>query len=212
MNTEQIEFWQGSFGKEYTDRNTFSVEQLDQIYKEQYGVTRTEMNEQFVGQLAECRTLEVGCNVGNILLHLQSIGFNDLYGVELQPYAVEKAKERTNHINVLQGSAFDLPFKDRYFPLVYTSGVLIHLSPDHIAMVMDEMYRVSNRYIWGFEYYSDHYEEINYHGQSGKMWKSDFVSLFVSRYPDLQIVKETKYKYVKNDNVDQMYLLEKRIE
>jgi len=211
MNTQQIDFWRGKFGADYTDRNTFSVEELDHIYEEQYGVTRTDMNTAFVKELAANRTLEVGCNVGNILLNLQSIGLENLYGVELQHYAVERAKTRTMGINIVQGSAFDLPFKDRYFDLVFTSGVLIHISPNDIAQVMDEMYRVSSRYIWGFEYYADQYMQIDYHGNGEKMWKADFAGMFMKRFSDLRLAREEKYRYLKNvNNVDQMYLLEKK--
>ncbi len=210
MSKNQIDFWQGNFGKEYTDRNTFSTAELDLIYKEQYGVTRTEMSREFLNQHNIARTLEVGCNVGNVLLNLQSIGIEHLYAIELQQYAVEKAKERTKGINIIQGSAFDIPFKDGYFDLVFTSGVLIHISPNDVQSAIDEMYRVTNKYIWGFEYYADQYTEIDYHGNGDKMWKTNFAELFLNRYSDLKLVKEVRYPYLKNNkNVDQMYLLEK---
>ena len=47
-------------------------------------------------------------------------------------YAVEKGKENTKGINIIQGSAFDLPYKDNYFDLVCTNGVLIHGVRQHI--------------------------------------------------------------------------------
>lgn len=210
MKTNQMNFWESKFGEDYTERNTFSVNELDQIYKAQYGVTRTEMFTQFIKPLNVDRTLEVGCNVGNILINLQSAGMGNLYGIELQHYAVEKSKERTRGINIIQGSAFDLPFKDSYFDLVFTSGVLIHISPADIQIAMDEMYRVSSKYIWGFEYYADQHAEIEYHGNEGKMWKSNFASLFLNRFDNLKLVKQEKYPYITNqNNVDHMYLLEK---
>ncbi|MCD1260840.1 methyltransferase domain-containing protein [Paenibacillus athensensis] len=211
MNTQQIDFWKGKFGADYTDRNTFSVEELDRIYADQYGITRTDMNTAFIKEFTTSRVLEVGCNVGNILLNLQSIGFDKLYGVELQHYAVKRAKTRTTGINIIQGSAFDLPFKDGYFDMVYTSGVLIHIAPKDIGKVMDEMYRVSSRYIWGFEYYADQYTEIDYHGNGDKLWKANFAGMLLERFSDLRLVKEMKHRYLKNvNNVDQMYLLEKK--
>lgn len=209
MNTNQMEFWQGKFGSEYTDRNTFTLNELDQLYVDEYGVSRTDMNNEFIKPLHIQQALEVGCNVGNQLQALQTIGIQQLYGLELQWFAVEKAKELTKGINIIQGSAFELPFKDQYFDLVYTSGVLIHISPEHINHIIDEMYRVSNRYIWGFEYYADEYTEISYRGEQEKMWKGDFMKLFMQRYPDLRVVREKNYPYKNNSNVDQMYLLEK---
>ncbi|WP_281883041.1 pseudaminic acid biosynthesis-associated methylase [Paenibacillus sp. YYML68] len=211
MKTNQMDFWNGQFGSEYTDRNTYSYEELDGFYKAQFGVTRTEMNQEFLGGLSLATTLEAGCNVGNQLRCLQAMGFNGLYGIELQQYAVEKSKQLSRGINIIQGSLFDIPFKDSYFDMVFTSGVLIHISPDDIYKAIDEMYRVSNRYIWGFEYYAEAgYQEVQYRGNEDKLWKTNFMQLFLDRYPNLQVVKEKIYKYVQSDLVDQMYLLEKK--
>jgi pseudaminic acid biosynthesis-associated methylase len=203
-----MDFWKSKFGEDYTERNTYSVNELDSIYKEQYGYTRSEMNKAFIQEISLGRTLEVGCNVGNILLNLQSIGLESLYGIELQHYAVERSKSRCQGINIIQGSAFDIPFKNNFFDMVFTSGVLIHLSPEDIKVAMDEMYRVSNKYIWGFEYYAEEYMEIEYYGNGNKMWKTNFAQLFLDRFNNLKLVKEKKYPYLKNANIDQMYLLE----
>jgi pseudaminic acid biosynthesis-associated methylase len=210
MQTQQIQFWQSDFGAEYTERNKFSVDEQDALYTDEYGVTRTEMNKEFLSGLEISSFLEVGCNVANQLRCLQSMGFSPLYGVEVQAYAVERAKEITKGINIVQGSGFDVPFKDNYFDVVFTSGVLIHISPDDIYKIMDEIYRTSGNYIWGFEYYSETYMEIPYRGNSNKMWKANFMQLFLDRFPDLRVVKEKKYPYKYNDNVDQMYLLQKK--
>jgi len=56
-------------------------------------------------------------------------GINNLYGIELQQYAIEKAKALTKRINIIHGVADDIPFKDGYFDMVFTSGVLIHIHP-----------------------------------------------------------------------------------
>ncbi len=51
------------------------------------------MNAAFIGELPrEARILEVGCNTGMQLVGLQAMGFTNLYGIELQAYAVEKAR------------------------------------------------------------------------------------------------------------------------
>lgn len=209
MNTKEMQFWKGQFGSEYTDRNNFSVAELDEMYVQEFGVTRKEMNTQFLGNILVDRILEVGCNVANQLRCLQTMNYEHLFGIELQSYAVEKAKEVTKGINIIQGSAFDVPFKDDYFDLVFTSGVLIHLSPKDVNLAMDEIYRVSSKYIWGFEYYADTYQEIPYRDHQDKMWKTNFAQLYLDRFPTLKLVQEQKYKYIHNDNVDQMFLLEK---
>ena len=152
--TKQMEEWAGKFGEEYTDRNLMSLDELDQLYTDKFGISRTELNKEFLDDLKINRILEVGCNVGNQLLLLKKMGYPNLWGIELQDYAVEIARKRTSGINIVKSSAFDIPFKDSYFDLVFTSGVLIHISPDDIDNALDEMYRCTNKYIWGFEYYS----------------------------------------------------------
>lgn len=206
--TEQMEEWAGQLGKEYTDRNALSLDEMEVLYKRNYGVTRTELNERFLKRIdRSIRILEVGSNVGNQLFCLQRMGFSNLYGIELQSYAVELSKSRTRRINIIEGSAFDIPYKDGYFDLVFTSGVLIHISPSDIALAMREIYRCTSEYIWGFEYYADKYTEITYRGHGNLLWKADFARLYLDQFGDLELVKEERLKYLYNDNVDSMFLL-----
>lgn len=208
--TDQMKIWSGEFGKEYTDRNVLTLAKLEESYLKKYGITRSEMNNKFLRGLKISNILEVGSNVGLQLLALQQMGYKNLYGIEVQSYAVEEAKKLTSGINIIQGSAFDIPYKDNYFDLVFTSGVLIHISPDEIGFVMDEIHRCANRYIWGFEYYSDVLTKVDYRGNKNLLWKTDFAKLYLERFPDLVRVKEEKVKYLYDDNVDSMFLLEKK--
>ena len=209
--TKQMEKWAGEFGKEYTDRNALTLEEMERLYQKNYGVTRTEMNLEFIGDLRRSiRILEVGSNIGNQLLYLQNMGFQTLYGIELQEYAVEISKSRTKHINIIQGSAFDIPFKDNFFDLVFTSGLLIHIAPSDIEQVLREIHRCTKKYIWGFEYFADSYTQVEYRGHTELLWKTNFVKLYLDTFPDLRIVKEKRFKYLDNDNLDSMFLLEKR--
>ncbi len=138
------------------------------------------------------------------------MGFRNLYGIELQPYAVERAKQWTEGINLIQGSAFDIPFKDGYFDLVFTSGVLIYIAPSDLSVAMGEMHRCTRYYIWGFEYFADTPIEISYRGHTSMMWKMDYAERFLELFDDLELVREERYKYLDDDNVDTMYLLRKR--
>lgn len=213
MKTAQIDFWKGDFGKKYTDRNSYALEDWNQFYKTTWGYTKLEMNEKCFQDIPKtAKILEVGCNTGMQLRGLQAMGFEQLYGVEIQHYAVEEAKKYTKNINVIQGSGFDIPFKDGYFDIVGTNGVLIHISPDDLPKMMDEMYRCSGQYIWGFEYYTPEMTNINYRGNEGFLWKADYAQLFLDRFPDLKKVYIQDYPYItdaEKGNVDRMYLLEK---
>lgn len=210
LRTSQEETWFGKFGKEYTDRNNLDIDQLNELYVKNYGVTREQMNIDFVAHFNKgSKILEVGTNSGNQLLLLQKMGFTNLYGIEINEYAVELARKRLSGINIIQGTAFDIPFKDNFFDVVFTSGVLIHISTSDREKIIEEMYRCSNRYIWGFEYYSQTTEEIKYRGESNLLWKSDFAHSFIKKYQNLKLVKEERYKYLDSDNYDSMYLLTK---
>ncbi len=210
--TKQMEEWADNFGKEYTDRNALPLKEMELSYQERYGITRTEMNSKFIGDLdRDMKVLEVGSNIGNQLLCLQKAGFANLYGIELQSYAVELSKSRTKGINIIQGSALDIPFKNDFFALVFTSGLLIHIAPEDITAVLDEIYRCTKQYIWCFEYYSDVHTQIDYRRHANLLWKANFSKLFLDRFKNLRLVKEEHFKWLDNDNnIDFMFLLEKK--
>jgi len=209
--TEQMKKWMGEFGKEYTDRNALTLDKMDELYRKNYRITRTQLNNLFIGELDRAiKILEVGSNIGNQLLLLQKMGFKNLYGIEINSYAVEISKSRTKNINIIQGSAFDIPLKDEYFDLVFTSGLLIHIAPSDIEIVMQEIYRCTKEYIWGFEYYADKYTEIVYRGKRNLLWKANFPRLYLDLFDDLELVKEKRLEYLNDNNIDVMFLLKKR--
>jgi pseudaminic acid biosynthesis-associated methylase len=211
--TEQIVKWSGEFGKEYTKRNKMTIEDMEYMYKKRYGINRKQMNEEFLSKLdKDVRVLEVGCNIGNQLALLKEMGFENLYGMEVSDYAFEIAKRRTETqgISFIKGNAFELPFKAGFFDMVFTSGVLIHISPDDIKNAVSEIYRCSNKYIWGLEYYAASYQKVVYKGHKNLLWKTDFARIYMDNFPDLKLVKEKKYVYRDDKHLtDEMFLLEK---
>jgi pseudaminic acid biosynthesis-associated methylase len=211
--TQQQKTWEGSFGKEYTDRNPQTFEDMDKMYLQHFGIRRSSLNKEFLGNMnRNIRILEVGANVGMQLSGLRKMGFENLYGIELQTYAVEIARKKLTNTNLIVGHAFDIPFKDNYFDLVYTSGLLIHISPDNIDTVLGEIYRCTNKYIWGYEYFSENYVAVeSYRGKKNLLWKANFAQLYLDKFSDVEVVQERKIKYLANDNIDSMFLLMKRI-
>ncbi|MFW9920977.1 MAG: pseudaminic acid biosynthesis-associated methylase [Candidatus Thorarchaeota archaeon] len=205
--TEQEEFWEGDFGNEYTARNAGD---WDSFYRQQWGITRTELNREFLVDVdLKSRILEVGCNRANQLKVLKSQGYENLWGLEINKHAISIARE-DKEFNIVEGSGFDIPFKDSFFDLVFTSGVLIHIAPENLPRMIDEIHRVSNRFIWGFEYFAEDCTEIQYRGHQNRLWKNNFMKLYLDRFSDLSIVKSRMVKYVANENADMMFLLEKK--
>lgn len=210
MKTAQEKFWLSKFGKEYMKRNNFTPQELDKFYVENLGVPRSKINQDFIGNLNLKNTLEVGCNIGiqlNMLQkHKHKLG--QIYGIELSPEAVELAKLNTKNCNIIQGGAFDIPFKNNYFDLVFTSGVLIHISPKDIPKALKEIHRVSKKYIWGVEFYNPDYIHINYRGNKNYHWKGDFAKMYLDHIPNLKLIKEQRYEKIK-DKVWTSFLLKK---
>ena len=208
--THQLTEWQGSFGKEYTDRNSFTPEKVDALWVKNYGVSRTELNRRFLKNVAaDARILEVGCNIANQLLLLQQAGYSNLHGIETQEYAVGLARTRTTSINLVHATAFDIPYKNEYFDLVFTSGVLIHIAPADLPAALDEIHRCSRTYILGAEYYAPQSTEVNYRDHEALLWKMDYAREYLSRFADLELVEEQRLPYLENTNVDTMFLLRK---
>jgi pseudaminic acid biosynthesis-associated methylase len=201
----------GDFGREYTDRNTLQPDALDALYQKNYGVTRRQLNERFLVEIPlDARILEVGCNAGNQLLTLQEMGFRNLYGVEVQSYALDRAKSRLKGVRLLDASAFDIPYPSGYFDVVFTSGVLIHIAPGDLPNAMTEIHRCSGSFIWGSEYFADEATEVNYRGHHDLLWKTDYAGLYLKQFDDLELAQLRYLPYLVGANVDCMFLLKKK--
>jgi len=210
QETEQSKKWAGDFGDNYIDRNPKNVQELDELYMKNFGLTRTSLNQEFLTDLSkDIKILEVGSNVGAQLISLQNLDFKDLTGIEISEKAIEESKKLSKNIYFLKASALDLPFKDNFFDLVFTSGVLIHIHPQDLNKVIDEIYRTTKKYIWCYEYFSENCKEIEYRENKNLLWKNNFMKLFLEKHPHLKIIKEKKIKYLDSDNIDHMFLLEK---
>lgn len=210
--TPQKKFWTGTFAKNYVTRNALNGKALDVVYKKELGVTYTEINKDFlVGVKKDARILEVGANVGVQLALLQKQGFTELYGIELNPDVATRARRHVPSVNIIAGDALDIPFKDGYFDYVFTAGVLIHISPKNIRRALSEICRVSNRYIWGFEYFAKTYTEIPYRGHRNVLWKANFPALYKKVCPNLKLIKRRLYQHRDDPTKNDVTFLFKKI-
>jgi len=211
MDTPQEKFWKDEIGEVYIATNTFTPEEHDALYLDMYGIEYTKLAEVFLmGVPKDTSILEVGCNVGNILLVLKSLGFTNLSGIELNPKAVEIARQRLPDAAISVGNALQIEKADNSYDLVFTSGVLIHIAPENVEQAIKEIHRVSKKFIWGLEYYAEELTTIHYHGNTDRLWKRDFVSLFTSLFPSLKVLKKAIFPYRTEKIEDCMFLFEKR--
>jgi pseudaminic acid biosynthesis-associated methylase len=209
--TDQAKVWTSEFGSNYTGRNTFTVESFNELYLGRYGISRDDICSDWLSDVPrDARILEVGCNVGYQLAALQRVGFENLYGVEIQRSGVEESKKIHNNLDIVEGDALDVPFRDGFFDLVFTNNFLIHIAPSNIPTVLSELHRLSKQYIWGFEYYAPEITEIKYRGHENLLWKADYGSLLANQFSDTEIVREKEYDCLDEPGlVDKSYLLEK---
>ncbi len=195
MNTGQLQHWRGDFGRAYTDRNSLTPTALDALYRKNFGVARSELNRRFLADIPrESRILEVGCNEGNQLCALREMGFAQLYGIEVQEYALRRARNRSEFARLALATAFEIPFPDGFFDVVFTSGVLI----------------CAGGFIWGLEYYSPQPMEVTYRGHQSLLWKADYASLYLNLFDDLDPVYVEQIPYLEDANVDCMFLLSRK--
>jgi len=184
LMTKQLELWRSHFGWEYASRNNnqISVDDQRRLMRDwgrilAHAVTPSPQS-----------ALEVGCNIGRNLLALHHF-IPVIHGIEPNPEAVTLASNyfSGSGVQIQEGHAFDLPYDNKSFDLVFTSGVLIHVAPEDLPRATDEIMRVSNRYIVCIEYFSHKPEQINYHGMNGYLFKRDFGHFYLERYPDLKV-------------------------
>jgi ubiquinone/menaquinone biosynthesis C-methylase UbiE len=89
------------------------------------------------GFATDADVLEVGCGTGLILNRIAPLARRAV-GLDLSPGMLAVARERG--LEVVEGSARELPFEDASFDLLYSFKVLAHV-PD-LARVFSEMARV----------------------------------------------------------------------
>ena len=135
--------------------------------------------------------LEVGCNVGANLRPLsQLMPPRALFGIDINATALAQLRTEAPHLNALWSSARDLPFKDEFFDLTFTMGVLIHQPETSLLQVMSEVVRCSRRYVLCGEYFAESTLEVPYREQTGALFKRPYGALYQANFPNLKLVDE----------------------
>lgn len=215
METKQLKNWRGKFGIDYTLRNSQALIEMEALFRQEFGISASEMFGKAVQGLPIKSGLEVGCNIGNKLALLKNLGLAELTGVEPLNFAISEGKKRYPFINFKQGTVFNLPFANGSFDLVFTSGVLIHINPGDLSRAMNEIARVAGKWILGFEYYSAKPERVIYRGKDELLWKRDFTSEYLKTVPRLKILYEKRFKHNpkvvgRNGLISQIFVLQKQ--
>jgi len=171
--TEQEIFWAGKFGDDYITRNQ--------------GEQSINANIALFARMLKAAPniksfIELGCNIG---LNLQALNrINDkfaLCGYEINKAAAQKALD-LNIASVVNRTILDELPSDSKYDVSFTKGVLIHINPDALHKVYDNLYRLSKKYIIVCEYYNPSPVVVKYRGNEERLFKRDFAGELMDKY------------------------------
>ena len=202
--TEQEAFWKGEFGDNYTDRN-----KGERLISANLAFFRKVLNRTQGIQ----RVLELGANIGLNLMALKKLlPKSKLSAVEINEKAAAKLKEVLPEVDLHLTSIIEFQTEKKW-DLVFTKGVLIHISPESLSEVYKLLYRSSSQYILISEYYSPKPTDVIYRGHTGKLFKRDFAGEMLDLFTDLSLI-DYGFVYHRDPNFPQddmnWFLLEKK--
>ncbi len=114
------------------------------------------------------RICEAGCNVGNNLSSFDNE--LEVWGFDKNNYAIEKAIEKLPEINFKIEDINKTSFPDSHFDIVFTRGVLIHIPNSNVNEAMNELFRISKKWIFNLEYFGADGEMINWKRGDDLCW------------------------------------------
>jgi len=132
---------------------------------------------------------ELGCNVGN---NLQSFNKEHLvWGFDNNSYAIKLAMKKHPHIVFGTDNILDCEIANNTFDLVFTRGLMIHLTVDEVHVAIRKMIQISKKYIFHLEYFGKDAERVDY--EVG-LWKRNMAEYYkylpVTILSDVDIPKE----------------------
>jgi len=102
---------------------------------------------EYLSRNAPAKVLEFGCGFGRHLKYLSRIEGLELYGYDQSSTMIAGMHEwaPTDWITrriALGGALQSLPYPDKFFDIVFTVSVLIHIRPEHVQAILKELVRV----------------------------------------------------------------------
>ena len=190
--TEQENFWAGSFGDDYISRNESGA----LLY------SKVAMWSQMLKSANRVKSIkELGCNIGLNLKALHHLNPSyDLSGIEINEIAAHQAKELG--IGSITCGTITEPLEEEKVDLTFTAAVLIHINPEKLDQVYQNLVNLSNRYVLVAEYYNPTPTDVVYRGHSERLFKRDFAGDLIDSY-GLNLV-DYGFWY-KRDNVAQEF-------
>lgn len=178
-NTEQEKFWANEFGTEYIERN-----KGEQLLASNLNFFSKALQQ--AGGIDSC--IEFGANIGMNLKALKllypSIRLN---AIEINENAANILGDFIGKDNVYCGSIFENKVETKV-QLSLIKGVLIHINPNMLQKVYEQLYNSSEKFILIAEYYNPTPVALNYRGHEDRLFKRDFAGEFLDKYLDTELI------------------------
>lgn len=166
MNAQE-EFWAGEFGDEYTTRNRVDWRARIPFWKA------------ILDNTGARSVFELGCNAGwNLSAIRRAYPDVNVRGIDINSRAVAQANEADLLVSLSQ----ELYCQSE---LVFTAGVLIHISPENLQQIMQSLVDASYDYVLAIEYAATTEEAIEYRGHQDRLWKRNYGTLYMDMGLDL---------------------------
>ena len=180
------ELWAGDFGRAYLDRNLDAAS------------GRAPFWDDLMHRYPAKTVLEVGCTQGDNLVHIaRHVKPRNIWGLDLNTDVLAALRRHLPGVNANWGVAKSLPYRDGWFEMVFTVGLLIHQPDDVLPLVMGEIVRTSSRWVLCGEYHADERTTVPYHGHDDVLIKRDYGKLYADLFPELTLVEE---RYLTRDD------------
>jgi pseudaminic acid biosynthesis-associated methylase len=154
------EMWAGQFGDDYLRRN-----QVDWPKRRPFW-------DLMIHKTGARSVFELGANAGwNLSAIRQWHPQTVVIGSDINTEACLQAQAAG--LTVVNNLDFTTHVPGR-FELVFTSGVLIHIEPEHLAEVMLALVAKSYRWVLAIEYAADTETMVEYRGQRDRLWKRPY--------------------------------------
>lgn len=176
--TPQEAFWAGEFGNAYVQRNS-----SDELLGNKTALFARILKS--AGRISS--VIEFGANVGLNMLALRIlVPAARLAAVEINSSAFDKLRTIPG-VEAHLGSFLEFE-PTLTSELSFTSGVLIHINPDHLQRAYSTLYQSSQRYVLVVEYYNPTPVTVTYRGQHDRLFKRDWAGDLMDLYPDLLLI------------------------
>jgi pseudaminic acid biosynthesis-associated methylase len=200
--TPQEEFWAGEFGDSYSKRNA----------GDNWIASNLALFSKILARTTDVKSvIEFGANIGlNLRAIHQLLPAAELAGIEINKSAAGELRN-WGRAKVLEGSILDAGI-GRTWDLALIKGVLIHINPDMLDKVYENLFEAAERYICVAEYYNPTPVTVSYRGHTEKLFKRDFAGEMLDKFPSLNLVDYGFcYRRDKNFRQDDItwFLLEK---